>query len=61
MLKLKFIPTGIVFILPDEDAIKIKNADRTGDYKILDKNSKDTKNKNTKTKTVKDLVVKDKT
>ena len=61
MLKLKFIPTGIVFTLPDEDAIKIKNADRTGDYKILDKNYKENKPKTSKQKTVKELVIKDKT
>ena len=61
MLKLKFIPTGIVFTLPDEDAIKIKNADRTGDYKILDKSSKENKPKTSKQKTVKELVIKDKT
>ena len=41
MLKLQFIPTGIIFTLPDEDAVKIKNADKTGDYKILDKDFKE--------------------
>ena len=61
MLKLKFIPTGIVFTLPDEDAIKIKNADKTGDYRILDKNYKESKPKTSKQKTVKELVIKDKT
>ena len=59
MLKLKFIPTGIVFTLPDEDAIKIKNADRTGDYRILDKNYKENKPKPPKPKTVQELVIKD--
>lgn len=35
MMKLLFIPTGNVFTLPDEEAIKIKESDR-GNYKILD-------------------------
>ena len=35
MMKLLFIPTGNVFVLPDEEALKIKQSDR-GNYKILD-------------------------
>ncbi len=35
MMKLLFIPTGNVFVLPDEEALRIKQSDR-GNYKILD-------------------------
>ena len=35
MMKLLYIPTGNVFTLPDEEALKIKQMDR-GNYKILD-------------------------
>ena len=34
-MKLLYIPTGNVFTLPDEEALKIKQMDR-GNYKILD-------------------------
>lgn len=36
MLKLLFIPTGNVFTLPDEEALKIKAQDRANEYRILD-------------------------
>lgn len=35
MMKLLYIPTGNVFTLPDEEALKIKQSDR-GNYKILE-------------------------
>ena len=35
MMKLLFIPTGNVFVLPDEEALRIKQSDR-GNYKILE-------------------------
>jgi hypothetical protein len=35
MMKLLYIPTGNVFTLPDEEALKIMRSDR-GNYKILD-------------------------
>ena len=35
MMKLLYIPTGNVFTLPDNEAIKIKNQDKFN-YKILD-------------------------
>lgn len=35
MMKLLYIPTGNVFTLPDEEAVRIKKNDR-GNYKILD-------------------------
>lgn len=36
MLKLLYKPTGNIFTLPDAEAIRIKQADRGNDYKILD-------------------------
>lgn len=35
MMKILFIPTGNVFVLPDEEALRLKSQDR-GNYKILD-------------------------
>lgn len=35
-IKLQYIPTGIVFNLPVEEALKIYNESRGNDYKILD-------------------------
>lgn len=36
-MKLQYIPTGIIFELPETDAVKIFRSDK-GNYKILDKN-----------------------
>lgn len=35
-IRLQYIPTGIVFNLPVEEALKIYNESRGNDYKILD-------------------------
>ena len=35
MLKIRYIPTGDVYILPDEEVIRIKNSDIDGRYEIL--------------------------
>lgn len=36
MMKLLYKPTGNVFTLPDEEAMRIKREDRGNDYKILE-------------------------
>lgn len=36
MIKLLNVKTGNIFILPDEEALKIKQTDISGEYKILD-------------------------
>ena len=55
MLKLQFIPTGNIFTLPDEEALKIKSKDR-GNYKILDEGYEE-KKEEVKEKTVQELVM----
>ena len=35
-MKLLYKPTGNIFTLPDEEALRIKKDDRGNDYKILD-------------------------
>lgn len=58
-MKLLYIPTGNVFTLPDEEALKIKKADR-GNYKILDAGYVDAEETVTlPPKTVKELVLQD--
>ena len=39
MYKIKYIPTGHIFVLPDEEAKQLKEQ-FPGDYKILEKNGK---------------------
>ena len=57
MMKLLYIPTGNVFTLPDEEALKIMRSDR-GNYKILDAGFVDEEEVQTlPPKTVKELVL----
>jgi len=42
MMKLLYIPTGNVFTLPNEEAMRIKREDRGNDYKILEAESEAT-------------------
>ena len=57
MLKLLFIPTGNIFTLPDEEALRIKATDR-GNYRILDAGYQEEKEEKVSPKTVKELVMK---
>lgn len=59
MLKLLYIPTGNVFTLPDEEALKIKASDR-GNYKILDAGYTEEKEEVLEEKTVRELIMPDK-
>jgi len=58
MMKLKFVPTGNIFVLPDEEAIKIKNKDR-GNYVLLSEDDKEIveEKKEVKVPTIKELVM----
>lgn len=58
-MKIKFIPTGNIFDLPENECLKIYKEDR-GNYEFLDKFSK-TISSEIKNVSVDDLVVKDKT
>ena len=42
MMKLLYKPTGNIFTLPDEEAMRIKREDRGNDYKILEAESEAT-------------------
>lgn len=57
MLKLLFIPTGHVFVLPDEEVLKIKAQDRAGEYRILDSGYVEEKLEQVPEKTVQELVM----
>lgn len=56
MLKLMFIPTGNVFVLPDDEALRIMNTDR-GNYKILDGGLQERAEGKLPPETVKELVM----
>lgn len=55
MIEIKFIPTGHIFSLPDNEAIRIVNEDR-GNYKVLKGKVPETKKPKDK-KSVQELVV----
>lgn len=57
MLKLLYIPTGHVFVLPDEEAIKLKRQDRDNCYRILDSGYVEEKEEQVPEKTVQELVM----
>lgn len=57
MLELLFIPTGNVFILPDEEALRLQASDRNN-YRILDAGYQEEAEKKVSPKTVKELVMK---
>ena len=57
MMKLLFVPTGNVFTLPDEEALRIKATDR-GNYRILDAGYQEEGEEVVPPKTVKELVMK---
>lgn len=50
MYKIKFLPTGHIFTLPEEEAKKLKN-NSPCEYQILEKNGKKFKDKIGKQKT----------
>ncbi len=55
MIEIKFIPTGHIFSLPDNEAIRIVNEDR-GNYKVLKGKVPEAKKPKDK-KSVQELVV----
>lgn len=55
MIEIKFIPTGHIFSLPDEEAIRIVKEDR-GNYKVV-KGKVPEEKKPQKSKSVQELVV----
>lgn len=55
MIDIKFIPTGHIFSLPDDEAIRIVKEDR-GNYEIVKGKIKEEKTAKT-TKSVQELVV----
>lgn len=55
MIEIKFIPTGHIFSLPDNEAIRIVNEDR-GNYKVLKGKVPEAKKLKDK-KSVQELVV----
>ena len=55
MIEIKFIPTGHIFSLPDNEAIRIVNEDR-GNYKVLKGKVPEVKQQKEK-KSVQELVV----
>lgn len=58
MMKLLYLPTKIVFTLPDEEALRIKKDDRGGNYKILDVGYIETEEPKTiEEKTIKELLL----
>lgn len=57
MLKLLYIPTGNVFVLPDEDALEQKRLN-PHNYRILDAGLQEEKEEAVDTKDIKDLVMK---
>lgn len=59
IIEIKFIPTGHVFSLPDDEAIRIVNEDR-GNYKVI-KGKVPGEKKPKEEKSVKELVVVNKT
>ena len=56
MMKLLFIPTGNVFVLPDEDALRIMATDR-GNYKIVEGGLQKETTEQLPPETVKELVM----
>lgn len=56
MIEIKFIPTGHIYSLPDEEAIRIVKEDR-GNYQVL-KGKVPEEKKPKETKSVQELVVK---
>ena len=58
-MKLKYIPTGIVFELPELDAVKYFKSDR-GNYQILDENFVDDVKEVVETTTYDKVVQKEK-
>ena len=56
-MKLLFVPTGNIFTLPDEEALRIKATDR-GNYRILDAGYQEEKEEVVTPKTAKELVMK---
>lgn len=59
MLKLLYVPTGNIFNLPDEEALRIKGEDRGNNYKILNPEFKDEPEVIEEPKTVRELVMPD--
>lgn len=59
MLKLLYVPTGNIFNLPDEEALRIKSEDRGNNYKILNPEFKDEPEVIDEPKTVRELVMPD--
>lgn len=57
MIEIKFIPTGHIYSLPDEEAIRIVKEDR-GNYQVL-KGKVPEEKKPKETKSVQELVVKE--
>ena len=61
MYKIEFIPTGHIFLLPDNTAAELKNK-FPNDYRIIEKNGKKFRDKfpekrETNTKSIRHLVV----
>lgn len=59
MLKLLYIPTGNTFVLPDEEAIRIKK-EGGANYKILDAGYQEEKVEKIEEKTIQELVMPEK-
>ncbi len=59
MLKLLYKPTGNVFTLPDDEALRIKSNDRANNYKILDAGFQEQKEEKLTEQQVRDIVLQD--